>query len=196
MSHDLFYSHATFSENFRGLISLTAFMILVTWRLMGTLRQRPHCMTVTAVDRLLDRDMAEPHLLGQSAYARLVKQAILRHEGALYRLHAWVVMKNHVHLLIEPKAEVAEIGRIIMDETEARTQRRIWVRESYERAVGAEFAQIIHWIENHPVRARLVERPEQWDWSSARAEHVRKPVKRAGSADRDRSGLAVQPITA
>jgi putative transposase len=143
---------------------------------MGTLRQRPHCMTVTALDRLLDRDMAEPHLLGPANYAGIVKRAIMRHDRKLYTLHAWVVMRNHVHLLIEPMVEVGEIGRAIMDETEELARTQFWVRESYEQAVGGDIAPIVYWIENHPVRASLVARPEQWEWSSARTEPTRKPV--------------------
>jgi REP element-mobilizing transposase RayT len=133
-------------------------------------------MTVTAVDRLLDRNMSQPELLGQTRYASIVKRAITRHDGKLYSLHAWVVMPNHVHLLIEPRTDVGAIGRLLMDETEEEAQAGMWVRESYERSVDGAIAELVHSIENHPVKARLVARPEQWEWSSARAEPKRKPM--------------------
>jgi putative transposase len=131
-------------------------------------------MTVTAVDRLLDRNMGQPELLGQTHYASIVKRAITRHDGKLYSLDAWVVMPNHVHLLIEPLADVGAIGRLLMDETEEEAQAGMWVRESYERSVDGAIAELVHSIENHPVKARLVARPEQWEWSSACAEPKRK----------------------
>src|SRR5271170_2715521 len=111
-------------------------MLFVTWRLLGSLRHKPHCATVAAVDRLLDRAPGEPQLLAQPRYARIVKRTLLRYDGELYRLDSWVVMHNHIHLLIEPKAGISYIARTIMDETDALARMAMWVRESYERVVS------------------------------------------------------------
>ncbi len=151
-------------------------MLFVTWRLRGSLRQKPHCASVAAVDRLLDRAQGEPQLLAQRRYARIVKRAIGRFDGDLYRLDAWVVMHNHIHLLIEPKAGISYIARTFMDETEDVARTTLWARESYERVVTEEAAEVAHRIEHHPVRAGLVSRPEEWEWSSAYSE----PVPRNG----------------
>jgi putative transposase len=144
-------------------------MLFVTWRLRGSLRQKPHCATVSAVDRLLDRAQGEPLLLAQPRYARIVKRSLQRYDNELYRLHAWVAMHNHIHLLIEPKAGISHIARTIMDETEHLSRTALWVRESYERPV-TDVAQMAHWIENNPVRSGLVSRPEEFEWSSANGE--------------------------
>lgn len=149
-------------------------MLFVIWRLRGSLRQKPHCASVAAVDRLLDRAPGEPQLLAQPRYARIVKRSLARYDGELYRLSAWVVMHNHVHLLIEPKAGISYIARTIMDETDDLAGTAMWARESYERVVSGESAETTHWIERHPVRAGLVSRPEEWEWSSAHAEPARK----------------------
>jgi putative transposase len=148
-------------------------MLLVTWRLQGSLRQKPHCASVAAIDRLLDKAPGE-QLLAQPRYARIVKRTLLRYDGELYRLDAWVVMHNHLHLLIDPKAGISFIARTIMDETDAQARTTLWARESYERVVSGDTAETCHWIENHPVRAGLVSRPEEWEWSSAHAEPARK----------------------
>jgi REP element-mobilizing transposase RayT len=149
-------------------------MLFVTWRLRGSLRQKPHCATVSAVDRLLDRAQGDPLLLAQPRYARIVKRALLRFDGELYHLHAWVVMHNHIHLLIDPKAGISHIARTIMDETEVAAHTTLWVRESYERIVTTEVAQMSHWIEGNPVRSGIVSRPEAFEWSSAHSEPSRK----------------------
>jgi len=158
-------------------------MLFVTWRLQGSLRTKPHCATVAAVDRMLDRAPGEPQLLSQARYAKIVKRTLLRYDRELYRLDAWVVMHNHIHLLIEPKAGLSYIARTIMDETDDLARTTLWVRESYERVVNSEAAEISHWIESHPVRAGLVSRPEEWEWSSAHSEPTRKldlpPLRRA-----------------
>jgi putative transposase len=149
-------------------------MLFVTWRLRGSLRQKPHCATVSAVDRLLDRAQGHPLLLCQPRYARIVKRAVQRYDGELYGLAAWVVMHNHIHLLIEPKAGISLIVRTIMDETEDAAHTTIWVRESYERVVTSDAAEMAYWIESNPVRTGLVARPEEFEWSSAHAEPTRK----------------------
>jgi len=149
-------------------------MLFVTWRLLGSLRQKPHCATITAVDRLLDRAQGEPLLLAQPRYARIVKRTLQKYEDELYRLHAWVVMHNHVHLLIEPKAGISHIARKIMDETDDLSRTVLWVRESYERAVISDAAEMAHWIESNPVRSGIVSRPEEFEWSSAHSEPSRK----------------------
>lgn len=44
-------------------------------------------------------------LLREASCARIVEDALLYGDGVRYRLLAWVVMPNHVHVLIEQKAE-------------------------------------------------------------------------------------------
>jgi putative transposase len=155
-------------------------MLFVTWRLRGSLRQRPHCTTTTALDRQLDRETGERLLLAQARYAGIVRRTILRYAGELYDLHAWVVLHNHVHLLIEPHVGISFIARTFMEETETAARRPLWVPQSYEQTVTAGVAELAHWIENHPVRSGLVSRPEEWEWSSARTEEVRRPLLRRG----------------
>jgi REP element-mobilizing transposase RayT len=150
-------------------------MLFVTWRLRGSLRHKPHCATISAVDRLLDRAQGEPLLLSQPRYARIVKRTLFKYDGELYRLDAWVLMHNHIHLLIEPKAGISLIARTIMDETDDLSRTTLWARESYER-VTSDAAETVHWIEGNPVRLGLVSRPEEFEWSSAHAEPSRKRV--------------------
>ena len=158
-------------------------MLFVTWRLQGSLRHKPHCATVAAIDRMLDRASGQPQLLALPEFARIVKRAILSRDGELYSLHAWVVMHTQVHLLIEPKAGISFIARIIMDETEDISRMVFWARESFERsASAAECAEVAHWIESHPVRAGLVARPEEWEWSSAHGEPVSRGIGKTAAA--------------
>jgi REP element-mobilizing transposase RayT len=58
------------------------------------------------LDRLLDEAQAGPFYLRQPALADLVVEAIHYNELVLgqYTVHAFVVMPNHVHLLISPES--------------------------------------------------------------------------------------------
>jgi putative transposase len=145
---------------------------------------------MAAVDRLLDRTASEPQLLAQPYYARIVKRTIMRYDGELYRLNAWVIMHNHVHLLIEPTAGISYIARTIMDETEGFARRTLWARESYERPANGDTAEISHWIESHPVRAGLVPRPEAWEWSSAHTDALGKKGPGRSGASGKKSAAA------
>ena len=97
---------------------------------------------------------------------------------ARYRLSAYVVMSNHVHVLLEPVTPVPRLTQWIKGVT-ARQANAIlglpagpfWQHESYDRWVRTpdEFNRIVKYIESNPVSAGLAARPEDWHWSSASA---------------------------
>ena len=91
---------------------------------------------------------------------------------------AWCLMPNHVHLVLVPtdtdglRATLADTHRRY---TRAINEREGWTGHlwqsrfaSFPMADGHLHA-CVRYVELNPVRARLVERPEQWRWSSARA---------------------------
>jgi REP element-mobilizing transposase RayT len=89
---------------------------------------------------------------------------------------AFVVMSNHVHLLIETIEPLQKITRLLKGYTArcanqylARTGQAFWQDVSFDHWVrnSAELERIIHYIENNPVKAGLVKKPEDWAWSSA-----------------------------
>jgi len=96
-----------------------------------------------------------------------------------YELGAYVVMANHVHLLIRPKiatdrllkslkgATAREANRLLQ-----RTGEPFWQKESYDHWVRnqAEFERIRAYIETNPVKAGLVANPQDYPWSSAGVE--------------------------
>lgn len=95
-------------------------------------------------------------------------------------LWAYCLMPNHVHLLLVPRHE--DGLRATLSETHRRYTRMVNFREGWrghlwqERfasfpADGTYLLNVARYIEMNPVRARLVTRPEDYRWSSARA-HV------------------------
>jgi putative DNA methylase len=129
------------------------------------------------MDRLLDQAQCGPTSLRQPAVARLVLASI-EHGVQLghYQAHAWVIMPNHVHLLVTPLVSASKLLGSLKAATGRRanmllkrTGEAFWQDESYDRLVrsGEEF-QRIHWyIENNPVTASLVAKAEEYAWSSA-----------------------------
>ncbi len=130
------------------------------------------------MDRLLDEARTGPFYLRQPAPAKLVVEAI--HFSAIslgcYSLHAFVVMPNHVHLLITPRVPIPQLTKPLKGFTARQANRilaqegkRFWQDESYDRDVrsGLEFTRICSYIENNPVRAGLVSEACEYPWSSA-----------------------------
>jgi len=85
-------------------------------------------------------------------------------------------MVNHVHILIEPRAALPRIMKSIKtfsakraNEILERIGEPFWQDESYDHWVRdeKEFGKIVQYIEFNPVAAGLVQRPEDWPWSSS-----------------------------
>ncbi len=155
--------------------------IFLTWCLHGSLPPNRHFPggTLTsgesfaALDRLLDEARTGPFHLNQPAIATLVVAAIHHSTDVLshYTLHAFVVMPNHVHLLMSPHVPLPNLTKTLKTFTArqanqilTRTGSPFWQEESYDRLVRnqREFARIHSYIENNPVRARLVRQPSEY----------------------------------
>jgi REP element-mobilizing transposase RayT len=128
----------------------------------------------------MDNPIQGPMYLQQPEFAKIVVASI--HKGVElghYELGAYVVMPNHVHLLAHPSVAPDRLLRSLKGSTAraanlllGRTGEPFWQKESYDHWVRdhAEFLRIRAYIENNPVKAGLVPRPEEFPWSSARIE--------------------------
>lgn len=112
--------------------------------------------------------------------ARIVQEALLYFDGERYRVFAWVVMPNHVHVLFQTLPDWAmgavvgswktftanAIGRLVRQPGEPQPQ--VWHPEFWDRYIRDEnhFASARAYIHNNPVKAGLVLHPEDWLWSS------------------------------
>lgn len=76
-------------------------------------------------------------------------------------VHAYVLMENHVHLLVTSSVSGGgvDLARALADE-------ELEVRPVYARRY---LLACMRYIELNPVRAHVVERPESYRWSSYRA---------------------------
>ncbi|WP_082678634.1 transposase [Chlorobium limicola] len=120
-------------------------------------------------------------VLQHPAVADIVQNAFLKFDGVKYRLIAWCIMPNHVHVLIEPLIELGKIvqswkaftGRWVMQHNAGLELgvpgKSLWMREYWDRYIRNEEHQqkVIEYIHQNPVKARLCQFPESWRWSSA-----------------------------
>jgi REP element-mobilizing transposase RayT len=128
------------------------------------------------LESYLDRGLGACHLR-DARLAEMVQENLWHHDGASYRLLAWVIMPNHVHALIEVwEVPLGQILKRWKSYTAKRANRILgrtgtfWEEDCFDRYVRDEgnFWQFVRYIENNPTKAQLVRAPEDWRWSSAR----------------------------
>jgi len=115
--------------------------------------------------------------LQQPAIAEQVENALFYSDGERYRLIAWCVMPNHVHVLIEtlpnwPLPTVIHSWKsFTANEINRHLDRSgtVWMADYYDRYIrdDAHLAAVIAYIHNNPVKAGLAATPEDWPYSSA-----------------------------
>jgi putative transposase len=116
---------------------------------------------------------------GDDDFARYRDWLIAAAEANGLTVHAYVLMTNHVHLLATPATALSlprtmqSLGRRYVRHINARYRRTGTLWEGRYRAAPIDtedyFIACCRYIELNPVRARMVEHPRQYRWSSYRA---------------------------
>jgi REP element-mobilizing transposase RayT len=129
------------------------------------------------IERHLDQGTGACHLR-KPAIAELVVEALHHYHGQQYLLDDWVIMPNHVHVILWPMPNFT-LSDILMSRKRhtSRQAHRIrgttgtsfWQRESYDNWIrdDEEKLRIRLYIRMNPVKAGLCKEPEDWRWSSA-----------------------------
>lgn len=127
------------------------------------------------IEAYLDRGLGECHLR-DARVAQMVQENLCYHNAVKYRLLAWVLMPNHVHVLIE--IWQVPLGRILhswKSYTAKEAHKLVgntgpfWAEDYFDRYIRdeAHFRRVVRYIEQNPVKARLVKTSDRWPWSSA-----------------------------
>jgi REP element-mobilizing transposase RayT len=128
-------------------------------------------------DQMLDRG-AGACVLRAPACAEAVEDVLLHADGEQYRLIAWCVMPNHAHVIIE-QIEGWRLDEVVQAWKSVSAHRinhlsglrgRLWRREYFDRFMRDDdhLAATVTYVEDNPVKAKLVDVASDWQWSSAR----------------------------
>lgn len=140
----------------------------------STLRKR--------IEEYLDAG-AGSSVLAKHSNAGVVQTALHHFHQQRYLLHAWIVMPNHVHVLIEPllSHSIRDIvhswksftGKKLAESEPQliRKNGRIWQPDYFDRYIRDErhYHSAVLYIHENPVKAGLVGDPSDWRWSSCAA---------------------------
>lgn len=106
-------------------------------------------------------------------YLTCLKEAAEKHELAI---HAYVLMTNHLHLLVTPETETSvpktmqSLGRRYVQYFNSNYKRTGTLWEGRYRATLIDSEQYLlicsRYIELNPVRAGMIENPQSYPWSS------------------------------
>jgi putative transposase len=141
-----------------------------------------HYVTFSCHDR-------SPYLL--SPEAKSTFQAVLEQTRDRYKfnVYGYVVMPEHAHLLVsEPPVKPLSVAlAVIKRETSTRLpEKPFWLPRYYDFNLFTtdKFVEKLRYIHRNPVSRGLVDRPEDYPWSSFRAyaQHEQGPITIAREA--------------
>jgi REP element-mobilizing transposase RayT len=115
--------------------------------------------------------------LRQPRVAALVEEKLRQFDGVHYRLQAWILMPNHVHLVVDVrdvplsqlvkrwKGGTARAANLVLGR-----QGAFWQEDYFDVRIrdAAHLVQSIRYVEQNPAKAKEVRDPREWPWSSAR----------------------------
>jgi REP element-mobilizing transposase RayT len=132
-------------------------------------------------DNLLDQAGFGPQWLSQPEIAEIIKEALHYRDGKIFDLYAFCIMSNHVHVVFEPcksdcQSDLLPLEKI-MQSLKRHTARKsnivlgregaFWQDESYDHVIrdNGEFERILNYVLENPVKAGLVSKWDDWQWT-------------------------------
>lgn len=152
--------------------------VLDRWKLELNTRSsiQDKILLQSRIEKYADQGYGEAYLK-DNRLAEMVQETLLKDDGRKYSLSAWVVMPNHVHMLVTrfdnyTLSDIMQLFKSITSHKANKTLRRsgqFWMPEYFDRYIrtAEHHRTTVQYIENNPVKARLCARPEDYRFSSA-----------------------------
>ena len=119
--------------------------------------------------------------LRNEAFSEVFRNGLFLHDHKRYRLIAWGIMPNHVHILIECRYSLSRIVQswksysarwaVLYNDRQGLglLDGQVWMRGYWDRYIRneAHLRAAVHYIHENPVKAGLAATAESWRWSSA-----------------------------
>jgi REP element-mobilizing transposase RayT len=134
------------------------------------------CMNSNTLnDQILDKSHGRC-ILRVPLIANTVLCSILLRDSISHDTLAWVIMPNHVHVLLRQRKDF-QLSKVVKQIKAGSAfnirkimgiQGPVWQRGYFDRFIRnpEHLRKTVSYIHQNPVRARLVSRPQDWQWSS------------------------------
>jgi len=123
-------------------------------------------------------------LFSKERWAQLLIDTIYHYRGTAYLLHAFVVMPDHIHVLLTPKTSLEKAVQFIKGGFSYRAKKElgsnmeVWQKGFSDHRIRdlADYEGHVVYIHENPVRKRLCKRASEFPYSSAHAGFELDPV--------------------
>jgi putative transposase len=114
-------------------------------------------------------------LFSREPWGRLLIDTLYHYRGSAYLLHEFVVMPDHIHVLLMPKTSLEKAVQFIKGGFSFRAKKElgsnmeIWQKGFSDHRIrdAADYLHHVSYIRENPVRKHLCERAEEYPYSSA-----------------------------
>lgn len=123
-------------------------------------------------------------LFSKEAWAKLLIDTLYHYRGNAYLLHEFVVMPDHMHVLLTPKTSLEKAVQFIKGGFSYRAKKElgsnmeVWQKGFSDHRIRDASDYGIHqvYIQQNPVRKNLCARAEEYPYSSVHGEFELDPV--------------------
>jgi len=123
-------------------------------------------------------------LFQNDRWARLLIDTLYYYRGSAYLLHEFVVMPDHIHILLTPTTSLEKAVQFIKGGFSYRAKKEpgsnmeVWQKGFSDHRIRDTDDYRLHqiYIQQNPVRKHLCERAEQYPYSSARGQYDLDPA--------------------
>jgi REP element-mobilizing transposase RayT len=145
-------------------------------KLEGILKEPDDSLKRRKLEAWLDRGHGDCRLKRREV-AQICEEVLLKHNRQTYALQAWVIMPNHVHLVVD--IWDVPLAKLINDWKGATAREankwlgrrgQFWLEDYYDTLIRneAHLKRAIRYAEQNPAKAYLTKAARDWPWGSAR----------------------------
>ena len=114
-------------------------------------------------------------LFRNERWARLLIDTLYHYRGSAYLLHEFVIMPDHIHILVTPKTSLEKTAQFVKGGFSYRARKElgsnmeVWQKGFSDHRIrdAEDYLRHVTYIRENPVRQHLCERVEQYEYSSA-----------------------------
>jgi putative transposase len=117
-------------------------------------------------------------------WAALLVDTLYHYRGTAYLLHEFVIMPDHIHILLTPLTSLEKAVQFIKGRFSYRAKKElgsnmeVWQKGFQDHRIrdAADYDMHVTYIHQNPVRKHLCQEPQEYPYSSARSEFDCDPV--------------------
>ncbi|HEY6767651.1 MAG TPA: transposase [Candidatus Sulfotelmatobacter sp.] len=114
-------------------------------------------------------------LFCREPWARLLIGTLYHYRGTAYLLHEFVIMPDHVHIMLTPKTSLEKAAQFIKGGFSYRAKKglgsnmEVWQKGFSDHRIrdAEDYLQHVSYIRENPVRKKLCQRAQDYAYSSA-----------------------------